>query len=80
MEIKISIRGNVYSVCIGYKTEAKGYIPPKDSDYEKVNPLYTYIKWDGHDGRSQLVNLIEEHVGIPVTMVSSGTKKESMSL
>ena len=57
-------------VCTGYEGIAFGFIPPKDKEYQAVEPIYESIKWDGF-GLTRLISLIEKSVGIPVAIVTN---------
>lgn len=68
---KVDILNELFRVriCIGYEHTTRGHLPSKDFDYREVKPMYVDLEW-GKYSRHNLMDLIERHVGVPVTMVS----------
>ncbi|WP_022671227.1 adenylosuccinate synthase [Hippea alviniae] len=76
-------------VCVGYEYEGKkiGYIPSQLEEFEKCKPIYkTFKGWDSTKGvlnyddlpenARKYIEYIEWFVGVKVSIVSTGAKRE----
>jgi adenylosuccinate synthase len=80
-------------VCTGYEYEGRkiGFIPSQLEEFDKCKPIYkTFKGWDNTkdidsydklpETAKQYISFIEKNLGIPVTMVSTGTKRDEVIL
>jgi len=76
-------------VCVGYEYEGKkiGYIPSQLEEFEKCKPIYkTFKGWDSTKGAlkyddlpenaRKYIEYIEWFVGVKVSIISTGAKRE----
>ncbi len=78
-------------VCTGYEYEGRkiGFIPSQLEEFAKCKPVYkTFEGWDNTknvesysdlpDSAKQYIEFIERFLGIPITMISTGSKRNEV--